>query len=294
MHYIVGYTNTPSGRDALALAARLARPNGATLEIVMVFDREERNPLVPASPGYDRHLHSLGEGWLAEARASLPASITARTHLIYADSYSGGLMEAADELSASLIIVGAGGGGMLGRFTVGSMASALLHSSVVPVALAPAGAAALPPAAGLTRITCAVGLRPGSERLLDAAIILSRAAGVPLRLLSVVALDAPEGADDPEARERARVHAAGVHARAQSLLPADIEVSADIVLGKRIEDAILTVSWDPAEIVLVGSSRLARPAHLFLGSTASKMLRELPVPMVVVPRDSVLTLGEKK
>jgi nucleotide-binding universal stress UspA family protein len=36
--------------------------------------------------------------------------------------------------------------------------------------------------------------------------------------------------------------------------------------------------------VLVGSSRLATPKHLFLGSTAAKMLRELPVPMIVVPR----------
>jgi nucleotide-binding universal stress UspA family protein len=34
----------------------------------------------------------------------------------------------------------------------------------------------------------------------------------------------------------------------------------------------------------VGSSRLAQPRRLFLGSTAAKILRELPVPMVVVPR----------
>jgi nucleotide-binding universal stress UspA family protein len=48
--------------------------------------------------------------------------------------------------------------------------------------------------------------------------------------------------------------------------------------------------WDPEEIVLVGSSRLAATGQLFLGTTAAKMLRELPVPMVVVPRESVLTV----
>ncbi|MDO9399048.1 MAG: universal stress protein, partial [Herbiconiux sp.] len=39
-------------------------------------------------------------------------------------------------------------------------------------------------------------------------------------------------------------------------------------------------------------SRLAQPKHLFLGSTAAKMLRELPVPLVVVPRDSAATIGD--
>ena len=37
-------------------------------------------------------------------------------------------------------------------------------------------------------------------------------------------------------------------------------------------------------MAIVGSSRLAQPRRLFLGSTAAKMLHELPVPMIVVPR----------
>ena len=37
------------------------------------------------------------------------------------------------------------------------------------------------------------------------------------------------------------------------------------------------------EIVFVGSSRLASPSRLFLGSTANRMLRTLPVPLIVVP-----------
>ena len=39
--------------------------------------------------------------------------------------------------------------------------------------------------------------------------------------------------------------------------------------------------------MIVGSSRLAEKNKLFLGSTANKVLRALPVPMVVVPRDYV-------
>jgi nucleotide-binding universal stress UspA family protein len=36
---------------------------------------------------------------------------------------------------------------------------------------------------------------------------------------------------------------------------------------------------------MVGSSRLAQPRRLFLGSTAAKMLRVLQVPMVVIPKE---------
>jgi hypothetical protein len=35
---------------------------------------------------------------------------------------------------------------------------------------------------------------------------------------------------------------------------------------------------------MVGSSRLAAPRKLFLGSTAAKILRVVEVPIVVVPR----------
>jgi len=36
---------------------------------------------------------------------------------------------------------------------------------------------------------------------------------------------------------------------------------------------------------MIGSSRLAQPRRLFLGHTASKIMRALPVPMIVWPRD---------
>ncbi len=54
--------------------------------------------------------------------------------------------------------------------------------------------------------------------------------------------------------------------------------------GESIEDAVAHLEWQGGEIVLVGSSRLAQPRRLFLGSTAAKMLREITVPVAVVPR----------
>ena len=50
-------------------------------------------------------------------------------------------------------------------------------------------------------------------------------------------------------------------------------------------DAVQGLDFSESEIVLVGSSRLAQPKRLFLGQSATKIMRALPVPMIVWPRD---------
>ena len=80
------------------------------------------------------------------------------------------------------------------------------------------------------------------------------------------------------------VHADEVLHTARRELPASLDATAIAATGTTIEEAVRALDWHDGELVLVGSSRLAAPRHLFLGSTAAKMLRELPVPMIVVPR----------
>jgi len=45
------------------------------------------------------------------------------------------------------------------------------------------------------------------------------------------------------------------------------------------------LEFSDSEVVLIGSSRLAQPKRLFVGHSASKIMRALPVPMIVWPRD---------
>ncbi|GAB3126040.1 universal stress protein [Glaciibacter psychrotolerans] len=291
MRFIVGYTATPAGSDALALGARLARSWGATLDIVLVLHSEHRPTLVPSDAGYDRFLHDRSEGWLADAARRVPAEVTTRTHLVYADTFSAGLMDTAGSLGAMLIVIGAAHDGIFGRFTLGSVAADLLHSSSVPVALAPIGTADAGHALGISRMTCTIGTKAGSEVLLAAGIRFAAAAHVPLRLVSLVAVDLPGGVEDKLVSKHGAIHAQEVLNYAAARLPESVVATADVVFGDSIEQAIGSLDWNPDEIVLVGSSRLAQPRRLFLGSTAAKMLRALPVPMIVVPRESHLTQG---
>ena len=281
---VVGYTADESGADALALAARLAAATEALLEVVMVLPIEARGGVIPPDTGYERYVKERSRTWLAEASATLDDDIAQSLHIRYAESFAEGLIEAAHEFGASFIVVGAARGGLLGRMRVGSVASALLHSSDVPVALAPAGAREVAQSLGVTRITAAIGTRPGSSAVLEASVGFARSAHAPLRLLSLVPIDLPSGMDEELADLTSSAHADEVLAEAQRGLPAGVDATVVTATGGSIEESVRDLEWHAGEVVLVGSSRLAAPRHLFLGSTAAKMLRELPVPLIVVPR----------
>ncbi|PNW10397.1 nucleotide-binding universal stress UspA family protein [Microbacterium sp. AG157] len=280
---VVGYTATDAGADALALGARLGAALDAPVHAVVVLPSAENNVSIPTDAGYERLVQDTARGWLREAVAPYPGI---RGHVRFAQAVSDGLVAAAEEFDAGVIVVGTGGGGSRGRHRLGTTAEELVHSAPVPVALAPEGAREVDPAVGLPRVTAAIGTRPGAEVLLDAAASLSGRAKAPLRLLSLAGVDLPGRVDASLTRLTGHAHAESVLDAARTALPAEIEVEAVVGAGSDIEDAVSRIDWQPGEVALVGSSRLAQPRRLFLGSTAGRILRALPVPMIVVPRTS--------
>jgi nucleotide-binding universal stress UspA family protein len=280
---VVGYTATDAGADAVALGSRLAAALNASLDLVLVLPADDRSVITPPDAGYDRYLVTQAETWLAEAARSIPDAVTHATHVRFADSFAEGLILAAHELEASHIVVGAAGDGIRGRHRLGTVANELLHSSDVPVVLAPEGSRRLE-ATAVTRVTAAIGTRPGASALLDESIALATATGAELRLLSLVSVDLPATVDTGVIRVAGAAHADDVLGQALSALPEGVQADVVVARGDSIEDAVAHLAWEPGELAVVGSSRLAQPRRLFLGSTAAKMLHELPVPMVVVPR----------
>jgi nucleotide-binding universal stress UspA family protein len=281
---VVGYTATDAGADALALGIRLARAIDAPLEIALVLPGDDRSVITPPDASYTRHIRDQAERWLTDASRTVPDAVPHRTRVRHADSFAEGLVAFADEIGAGYIVVGAANGGLRGRHRLGTVASELLHSSDVPVVLAPEGSRRIDPALGISRITAAIGSRPGADVLREESVQLAAAASVPLRLLSLVTVDLPAGLATGAIRIAGAAHSDEVLAQARAELPADIAAEVTVADGDSIEEAVRELAWDPAELAIVGSSRLAQPRRLFLGSTAAKMLHELPVPLVVVPR----------
>ncbi|CQD05965.1 universal stress protein UspA [Mycolicibacterium conceptionense] len=293
---VVGYLATPGGADALALAVRFARTLDAEINICIVLPPDTAPPgTVPKGGGYEDVVAGQAQRWLDDARALVPDDVVAHTHLSFDESFTDGLIREALRLHTSAIVVGGAGGGLAGSFSLGSVVNELLHSAPLPVAVAPRGTR-FSKVQRVHEITCAIGQRQGSDLLLDTAVRASRAAGVPLRLVSLVALDPAFGSlrGDAEAvRGRALAHAERTLDAARDELPADFPVTSTIVNGPTVEAAVEQLAWDDGDIIMVGSSRLSAPRRIFLGSTAAKMLRVLDVPMVVVPRDE-LKDGEDK
>ncbi|WP_028279584.1 universal stress protein [Arthrobacter sp. H5] len=283
MRYIVGYTADERGKDAVSLAIALARRQDAELHLVMVMPESSPfNAVYPPERGYEDILSVQLQEWLAEGLALVPDDVTAKAHVISAESQAEGLIHAAETSGAELIVIGASSRGLRRRFSVGSVAGTLLHASPVPVALAPQGYRRLDP---ITRLTCAVGTRAGADDVIYVAVDSAGRRQLALRLVSLVALDpAPSDETDASAVERAHDHANTRLAEAAGSLAAGGRVSVEVAQGSSVEEAVESLTWDEGEILLVGSSRLAQHSRLFLGATANKMLRALTVPMVVVPR----------
>ncbi len=293
MRLVVGYLATPGGADALALGVRLARTLGADLDVCVVVPSDRTLPAMVPTGGQDDLLIGQARKWLTDALATVPAEVSAHSHIAFADSYADGLIREAGRLGADAIVVGGSGGGLAGSYSLGSVVNQLLHSAPMPVAVAPRGIRDSP-VTRVREVTCAIGRREGADLLLEHAVRFSSAAGTPLRLVSLVALDPTFGVlrgDTDAVRQRALEHAARTLDTAKSSLPEGIPVTSTVVDGRGVEDAVSKLEWHDGDMIMVGSSRLSAPPRLFLGSTAAKMLRVLDVPMVVTPRDQPTAEG---
>jgi len=290
MRYVVGYSANARGHDAVNLAVSLALGRGASLDLVLVVPEVQHSGhAIAPKAGFENLLNEQAQEWLDQALALVPSSVPAQAHIRSHDSDAHALIEAAEELGADMLIIGATSTGIFKRFTIGSVASALLHASTVPVALAPHGYYRKE---ALTRISCGLGTRAGAEKLLDFALGMASNRDVPLRVVSLLALDGADAADSADAaREYAAkcladaLSAGGPEVSGEAKAEAQVEAKTEIVVahGRSIEEAVDSLDWEDGEVLLIGSSRLAKGRSIFLGSTAGRILRALPVPMIVVP-----------
>ncbi len=287
MRYVVGYSANARGHDAVNLAVSLALGRGASLDLVLAVPEVQHSghALAPRV-GFEHLLNEQAQEWLDQAMALVPSGVPAQAHLRSGESDAHALIEAAEEFGADLLIIGATSNGIFKRFSIGPVASALLHASTVPVALAPHG---YHRQEALTRISCGLGSRAGAEKLLDFAIGMAANRDLPLRVVSLLELDGGDAADAASAAEAAKEYSAKHLAAA--LLGGDQdageEPKSEVVVahGRSIEEAVDRLDWEDGEVLLIGSSRLAKGRSIFLGSTANRILRALPVPMIVVPSD---------
>ena len=290
MKLVVGVADDATSIDAVAYAATLAKTFEAHVTLVTVSataDEYINDHLDPRmSQGRSDEQARLVDG-LAEVLAT--HDVRAQTVVHHHRSLGTGLSEIAADLDADMVVVGSGPGGSIGRFSMGSTTNALLHRSAVPLALVPNGYARHPvPRVGRVLVAFAQGQE--GEAALARGAALARAAGVGLRVLTILVRHRVFGSDlgaDAEggvltaSLEMLREH----QAHALSLTDTEgLEITNDVLVGDSPQAAMSREDWDGGDLLVVASGTGGLLKRVFLGDTNYKILRASTVPTLVLPR----------
>lgn len=293
MTIVVGASPTHQTRDSIHLAGMLARSAGTDLVIVAVVPSPWRGRAAREDQDYRNFLAARARASLTELGAVVPDDVSVRTLVRESESVSQGLVDAVREIDAPMLVLGSSTMGLLGRVGLGSVTERLLHSSPVPVAVAPRGFTAASDKR-VTRVSIAYAVGPDETSLITTAAGVAHEVGASVRLVSFavrpagpitsgVGLNVEEDVIDTWAQG---LRAASETLRDQVARLEGPPVQEEPVLGRGETwgRALEVVPWGRGDVLVVGSSRTARTARVFLGGTASKIARHSPVPVVVVPR----------
>lgn len=296
MTLVVGLPRDERRTAALHLAAVAARSVGDELVVCAVVPTAWPPGLGRVDAEYQAYLDSSTQETLQAAAGELPPDLPATFVLHHARSAPAGLLEVAAERHARLICLGSSSAGPLGRVAFGSVAERLLHSSPIPVALAPRGFRSRA-GARIHRVTAAFGATDGAQDFVVAAAGVAARVGASLRIASfavrprtIISAGVGPRAEEGIVAEWARDITRAQHEAAASIsaLPAvPSEVDTVIGYGRDWDEALEDVEWGDGDVLVVGSSAVGPAARVFLGSRASKIIRRSPVPVVVVPRGAV-------
>jgi len=298
MTMVVGFAPDGRGHAVLHLAAMLARSGREDLVVCAVVPADWPPSPARVDAEYQAYVAGAAENALSRARARLPSDVPASYRVEHARSAPAGLLDVAEEVGASLIVCGSAADGGSGLVSLGSVSSRLLHSSHIPVVLAPRGFRAGADAR-VERVTAAFG---GSEDdLVLAAGGVAGRVGATLRIASFAVHPRPPytagvGREGDDAMVRQWVSEIEAAARGALREVADLpnvprDCEAVVGEGEDWGDALEDVEWAPGDVLVVGSSSIGPLARVFLGSRATKIVRHSPVPVAVVPRGRAAELA---
>lgn len=289
MSILIGLTPDEHGTSALALGAMLARSVDEGVVVVVVVPTPwPPNPYRPDAE-YLALQESAGQQALAQARTVLGHDLSAEFLLHRARSVSSGLLEVADRTCASWVVLGSASSGLLGQITLGGIAERVMHSSALPVALAPRGYGASA-AKRVRRVTVGFGRADPDSDLLTTAAGVAVSIGAELRVACFAVRPMVYAGTIEEEAEELVVEAWATHLesdidRALEAATGSVAVRAQSAVGQGASwvEALADVGWTAGDLLVIGASS-SPLSRFFLGSHATKVVRNSTVPVLLVPR----------
>jgi nucleotide-binding universal stress UspA family protein len=273
---LIGVDGASGGRDAIALAKRIAPP-GAKLTLAHVH-AGELHPLHAITPGLPAEERAASHRLLEDERSA--SGLDAELVSVIASAPGAGLHRQADEQHADLLVVGSCARGAFGRAMLGDDTRFALNGAPCAVAIATRGFAQHPKE--LATIGVGYNGSPESEAALSAARELAASSGATVKALEAVSIPtyAFAGLIPPTIGESIDVILAEANARMRELDGVDGRA----VYGLTGEE--LATFGDELDLLVVGSRSYGPLRRLVLGSTSNYLQRRARCPLLVLPRVS--------
>jgi nucleotide-binding universal stress UspA family protein len=283
---VIGYDGAPGGADALALGLGWSRQLSVRAVIVTVYPGP-----APIGPG------RVDAEWVAdrrrEAEQLLDEALTFTSPATSVDfkavgsgSASHGLHDVAEELGASLIVLGSQ---TERRLLATSTGERVIAGAPCPVAMPPRGWRDRA-SQDLGRIVVAFVPTPDGREALRVAAMLALRVGARLHVVTVVAGPAEvmsyrigEDVDRMYVSAAKETFEQSIE-QAISELASDITASGEVIVGDDPVGTLAAMANSSFDAFFVGSRGYGPIRRVLLGGVASRLLRRLDIPAVIVPR----------
>lgn len=301
LRVVVGWES--SNTEAVEFAAWLGRSLPVKVQLVSAVEGGWKKPL--SAKKYKRWFRDRAQEFELQARrvmkTHLPRSQWAKHPALLAEraDIAGSLYQCAEDYTADLILVGSRAKTAKSRFRPSSDADALMHSSPVPLGLAPKGVHLS--RKGITRVTYALiessrSAEPKSEGRfsgLPYAATMACVLGVPLRIIAFSPTEQLSDMSDAAVEwnettlgllDRARDQAFSVATALDPGFAESFDVESFVASGKGWKRSIDSVKWKKGDLLCMGSQPSEQLKRVFVGTREGEFIRFAPVPVIVYPR----------
>ena len=278
---IVGYEDTPQGRDALAMGVALVHATGDPLTLAGAY-----GPAAVLSPDeLDERAAEIGQRLerVAESvKTDLPSGVEIAA--VPGSSAAAALQALSEALDARALVLGSCHRGRVGRVLMGSVAERLLNGALCPVVVAPRGIAE-GDEPRLRTICAGFDDRAEGWTALQRAAQLAGAAGARLRVVTALppltgttAMPSLPAEFVAERDRRAEIELA----RAVESVSERLESEPRLVRG--YPQVVLANEAQDVDLLVTGSRGYGPFRRVLLGSVSTALMRSAPCPVMVVPR----------
>ena len=285
---VAGFDGTPSGEDALALGRACARVLDATFVVATVHPSPAPISSARVDAEWVADRHHEAEKVLDGARRLLGDAQPVEYRIVASSSAAHGLHDLAEELRASMIVVGSSRSATDHRLFAGDTADRLLAGSQAPVAVAPAGFRTRDVAI-LQRIGVAYVDTADGRAALALAVRLAERVRASLTLYSVL-VDEAEVVLPVIGRDAENAFVAAAQESFQRALdaavagvPPGVPATGRLLTGDVID---VLADLDDVDVLFCGSRGYGPALRVLLGGVSSRLVRRARAPVVVVPRST--------